>query len=97
MTCPGPRAGAGILFSKKKFQFCSKEVEFLGFKVGGDGIKPSEEFLEAIRGFPTPRDLTGIRSWFGLIEQCSYAFSKTEVMEPFRHLLKSTEKFQSKM
>ena len=87
-------AGAGILFSKKKFQFCSKEVEFLGFKVGGDGIKPSEEFLEAIKGFPTPRDLTGIRSWFGLIEQCSYAFSKTGVMEPFRHLLKSTEKFQ---
>ena len=86
--------GAGILFSKKKFQFCSKEVDFLGFRVGVDGIRPSEEFLEAIRGFPTPRDLTGIRSWFGLIEQCSYAFSKTGVMEPFRHLLKSTEKFQ---
>ena len=86
-------ARAGILFSKKKFQFCSKEIDFLGFKVGADGIKPSDEFLEAIRDFPTPKDLTGIRSWFGLVEQCSYAFSKTNVMEPFRHLLKSKDKF----
>ena len=86
--------GAGIVFSAKKFQFCSKEVEFLGFKVDKEGVKPSEEFLKAIRDFPTPRDITGIRSWFGLVEQSSYAFSKTEVMLPFRHLLKPSSKFE---
>ena len=84
----------GILFSEKKFQFCSKKVDFLGFILDEEGVKPSDEHLKAIQDFPTPRDITGIRSWFGLIEQSSYAFSKTDVMQPFRHLLKPSSKFE---
>ena len=38
-------------------------------------------------------EFTGVRSWFGLVEQCSYSFSKTEAMEPFRHLLKPDTPF----
>ena len=87
-------SGAGILFSKKKFQFCQREIDFLGFKVDSEGVKPSDEFLEAIRDFPKPTDIVGIRSWFGLVEQCSYAFAKTQVMEPFRHLLKPKMNFE---
>ena len=87
-------SGAGVLFSKKKFQFCSKKVEFLGFQLDGDTFKPTSSFLEAIRDFPTPTDVTGIRSWFGLVEQCSYAFSKTGPMEPFRPLLKPSAVFE---
>ena len=86
--------GAGILFSKKKFQFCSKNVEFIGFQLDGNTIKPTTAFLEAVQGFPTPTDITGIRSWFGLVEQCSYAFSKTGPMEAFRPLLKPSAVFE---
>ena len=84
---------AGIIFSKKKFQFCQKEVEFIGFSLGEKGVKPTSEFLQAIRDFPDPEDITGVRSWFGLVEQCSYSFSKTDTMEPFRHLLKPDTPF----
>ena len=55
------------------------------------GSSPS--FLEAIQDFPQPRDITGIRSWFGLVNQVSYAFSMTEVMRPFRTFLKPTTEF----
>ena len=85
---------AGIIFSEKKFQFCQKEVEFVGFKLDEKGVKPTSEFLAAIRDFPVPTDITGIRSWFGLVEQCSYAFSKTDCMEHFRHLLRPDMTFQ---
>lgn len=34
-----------------------------------------------------------MRSWFRLIEQVAFAFSKTTLMEPFRGLLKSKETF----
>ena len=34
-----------------------------------------------------------IRSWFGLVNQVSYAFSMTEVMRPFRAFLKPTTEF----
>ena len=83
----------GIIFNRKKFKFVEKEVEFLGFKITSDSVRPSPSFLEAIQDFPQPKDITGIRSWFGLINQVSYAFSMTEVMRPFRDLLKPTTEF----
>ena len=43
--------------------------------------------LEAVREFGRPKDFSGVRSFFGLIEQVFFAISKTEVMAPFRQLL----------
>ena len=83
----------GIIFNKKKFQFGRKNVEFLGFELTADSVRPSATYLQAIRDFPRPTDISGIRSWFGLINQVAYAFSMTEVMLPFRQLLKPSSSF----
>ena len=83
----------GITFNPTKFQFAQDEVEFLGFDVTNDSVKPSKEMLEAIENFPRPTNITGVRSFFGLINQVSFAFSMSEVMQPFRELLKSSIKF----
>ena len=86
-------SNAGIIFNRKKFQFGQEEVDFLGFKITMDSIKPNPEYLQAIQDFPRPRDITGVRSWFGLIQQVAYAFSDTEVMLPFRTLFKPSSEF----
>ena len=39
------------------------------------------------RDFPRPSDITGIRSWYGLVEQVSFLFAKSALMEPFRELM----------
>ena len=83
----------GIIFNKKKFVFCQKQVEFLGFEITEDSVRPASAYLEAIQQFPTPQDITGIRSWFGLVNQVAYAFSMTSVMRPFRELLKPSSEF----
>ena len=83
----------GITLNPKKFQFAKDEVEFAGFTITPDSVKPCERYLQAIQSFPTPKDITGIRSWFGLVNQVSYAFSMTERMSPFRELLKPGRKF----
>ena len=57
------------------------------------GVRPSDGTLAAIRDFPRPKDITGIRSWYGLVEQVSYAFAKSELMEPFRELLKKKSEY----
>ena len=44
----------GIILNREKFQFCQKEVEYVGFKITEHGVKPSEETLRAIRDFPKP-------------------------------------------
>ena len=40
-----------------------------------------------------PTNITDICSFFGLVEQVSFAFSKTAVMAPFRELLSLKSEF----
>ena len=44
--------------------------------------------------FPIPKDISGARAWFGLVNQGSYAFSMSKLMRPFRELLKPCNKFE---
>ena len=75
------------------FVFCQEEVDFLGFTVTLDSLKPAAQMLRSIQEFPTPSDIRGIRSFFGLVNQVSFAFSMTETMAPFRALLKPSTHF----
>ena len=84
----------GIILNPQKFQFCQDEVDFAGLQVTATNVKPSEKLLESIRNFPTPKDITGARAWFGLVNQGAYAFATTSEMAPFRHLLQPKVKFE---
>ena len=79
---------AGLIFNSDKFQFGQETVEFAGLDVTMDGVRPSRKFLEGIKSFPRPDTLSEARSFFGMINQVSYSFAISNVMEPFRHLLK---------
>jgi hypothetical protein len=80
-------ADNGIVFNDDKFVFAQEEVDFAGFRITMDGYKPTKKLLEAIEDFPTPKSITDIRSWFGLINQVAYSFSRTKTMAPFREML----------
>ena len=81
-------SSGGMVFNSSKFQFGEEEVHYLGFFVTKEGLKPTPEFLENIRSFPTPRSTTDVRSWFGCVNQIAYTFAVSEVMLPFRQLLR---------
>ena len=81
-------SAGGIVYNTKKFQFAEEEVRFVGFMVTNEGLKPLPEFLDNIPSFPTPKSITDVRSWFGAINQVSYAFASSEAMLPFRQLLR---------
>ena len=57
-------ADNGITFNVSKFQFCKREIEFAGFRVGEDSVKPSKEILNRIRDFTAPTNLKESRGWF---------------------------------
>jgi hypothetical protein len=84
---------AGIVFNKKKFQFAQQEIDFLGFRVTQQEVKPGTDFVQAVRDFPRPRDITGIRSFFGLVNQLAFAFAATATMEPFKRFLSPDTEF----
>ena len=80
---------AGCIFNPSKFQFGQQEVDFLGFTITDTGIKPQADFINSIRDFPQPQNITDLRSWYGLVAQISYTFATAGVMQPFKHLLSS--------
>lgn len=49
-----------------KCVFCVDEVVFLGFVVGRDGVKVDEEKVRVIKEWPTPRNVSEVRSFHGL-------------------------------
>ena len=84
----------GITLNPEKFVFGADVVEFAGFEITMDTVRPCQRYITAIRDFPTPTNITDVRSWFGLINQVSFAFAATDRMLPFRELLKPGTPFQ---
>jgi hypothetical protein len=75
-------AGASITFSVDKFVFAMMELEYVGFVISSDSFKLSGSFLASIRDFPESKDITGARSWFGLMNQVNFAYSNSHVVLP---------------
>ena len=83
----------GITQNPEKFHFAKETVEFAGFEITTTNIRPSDTFIRAIKDFPTPRNITDVRSLFGLINQVSYCQSSSEELRPFRELLSPSTPF----
>ena len=80
----------GITLNPEKFIFAQDVVEF---EITNDTVCPCRRCLRAITEFPTPKNITDVRSWFGLFNQVAYAFSMAERMLPFGDLLKPATPF----
>ena len=87
------RGHHGITLNPEKFVFGAEIVEFAGFEITPDSVRPCKKYLNAILNFPKPTNITDIRSWFGLVILVSYALAATERMLPFRELLKPGSTF----
>jgi len=55
----------GLAVSPEKCVWKAQEVEFLGYIIGGNGIRMSEEKVEAILGWKTPESVTETQSFLG--------------------------------
>lgn len=84
---------SGIVFNPEKFRFAEDSVEFAGFEMTPTGYQPPQRLLKAIEDFPSPTNITGVRSWFGLVNHISFAFAQAPIMAPFRELLTKRQPF----
>jgi len=55
----------GLAVSLEKCVWKAQEVEFLGYMIGRDGIKMSNEKVEAVLSWKTPNSLTEVQSFLG--------------------------------
>ncbi|XP_045105474.1 uncharacterized protein LOC123500985 [Portunus trituberculatus] len=61
----------GITLNKDKFSVAEPQVRFCGYNLSPSGISAGEDRVSAIRDFPTPANLTDLRSFMGLVNQLS--------------------------
>jgi len=85
---------AGVVLNSDKFQFAQETVDFAGFRITANTVEPLPKYLDAIREYPTPTNITDIRSFFGLVNQVSHYAQLRDLMEPFRKFLSPKVKFE---
>jgi len=55
--------------TKKKTAYAKPTAIFAGYEISADGFHPKPELTRAIREFPRPSNITGLRSFYGLCQQ----------------------------
>lgn len=56
----------GLELKFSKCNFLKLEIEYLGYIISGNGIKPNKVNVEAIRNFPQPKTVKQVQSFLGL-------------------------------
>ena len=85
----------GIIQCPEKFQFGSKNVAWAGFTIEPDCVKPLPKHTEAVRTYPTPGNITDMRSFMALLQQVAYWYAISPAVAKFRHLLKPSKPWNS--
>uniref|UniRef100_A0A0K2UFQ9 Uncharacterized protein n=1 Tax=Lepeophtheirus salmonis TaxID=72036 RepID=A0A0K2UFQ9_LEPSM len=81
-------------FSKEKFQFLCKDINFVGYKICKDSITSDGKKLKGNHEIPIPTNKTNLRSLIGLANQLpSFSSKFTKVAEPLMYLKKSKNEF----
>ena len=57
----------GLLINTRKSKFFQKEVNYLGFVVSKNSIKPDPEKVKVVKEWDTPKSETEVRSFIGLL------------------------------
>ncbi|GBG85788.1 hypothetical protein CBR_g40597 [Chara braunii] len=80
---------ANFKINAKKCGWAKTQVLYLGHILDGDGIKPEDSKIMAIRDWPTPRTLTELRSFLGLDNYYrKFVRNFSTIAAPLRRLLK---------
>lgn len=54
-------SAAGLTLKLKKCMFATRSMEYLGHELSGEGVRPLERLVTAVRDFPRPTDATEVK------------------------------------
>ena len=79
---------AGLRLKREKCEFGTSKIEFLGFVISEQGIRPSPSKFTAIQNYPEPHSKKELQQFLGLINfYSSFLKDKASVAEPLHRLL----------
>ena len=84
-----------LTVSPKKSILVAKKISFVGYNISQDSIEADGTKISSIRDFPTPENITDLRSFMGLVNQLgSFSSTVAQVSSGLRDLLSKKNLFQ---
>ena len=78
----------GLTLNYDKCQFGVNSMKYLGFIVDSSGVRPDPDKVKAIKEYPTPKSITDIRRWMGMVNQLSkFIPNLSDKIKPLREFL----------
>ena len=88
-------AKAGLRVKKKKCKFMVPSVSYLGHVIDANGLRPLPEKVQAIQHAPTPKNVTELKSYLGLLTYYGkFLPNLSTCLAPFYKLLSKHEKWE---
>lgn len=85
----------GLTLKLSKCFFFGKTVEYLGFEVSADGIRPGPRKVEAVEKFPTPKSQHNVRQFLGLASFFRRFVPRFSIIaKPLTRLLKNSVEWE---
>ena len=85
---------SGFTIKPGKLQLGRKQVEFLGYIISEDGVRPHPAKIGEILDLPTPRNQKQLRRFFGIVQyQSRFLVNYAQEAAPLRILLKKGVKW----
>lgn len=84
----------GATINRQKCEFGKNEVEFMGHRLSGNGISPTDDKVETIKRFRDPQTVEELRSFLGLVNYLGkFIPDLATLTTPLRRLLKKNIPF----
>lgn len=77
-------SSSGLRVHIKKCKFCAPEVDYLGYLITREGVKPQARKIEAIQNLGIPRTVRDVRRILGIIQYYRDMWPRREVIR-WRH------------
>lgn len=91
----GRLKGAGLKLKRGKCKFLERSVTYLGHLIDAEGLHPSAEKIQAIRDAPSPRNVSELKAFLGLLSYYSkFLPHLPSVLAPLYTLLRKNHKWE---
>ena len=93
-SSPGPTQWRGLDVQPRQVQARQEGGGVCGVPYQCEWEQALAKYTAAIRDYPTLRNISEVRWWYGLVNQVTYCLCKTEIISPFRLLLSPNTAFE---